>query len=115
MNLDPLELLGRQRFRFREDVFGDCHVADVMQQRRGAHGLDFRIGEAGGFGERCRVLLDGSDVLRRAARFRLDRERQRFDRRELDLHRAVRLILLLPEACHDRVITPEHEIQRHGQ
>src|SRR5215468_6881576 len=39
MNLDALELLGGQRGRFGQDVFGNRQVADVVQQRRGSYRL----------------------------------------------------------------------------
>ena len=53
MDLDALELLGRQRVRLREDVLGHGHVADVVQQRRRPHALDLGFGQPGGLGERC--------------------------------------------------------------
>ena len=81
VNLDALELLGRERLGLREDVLGHRHVADVVQQRRRAHRLHVAVGEADRFGQRRRVLLDGSDVLGRAARLGFDRERERFDGR----------------------------------
>ena len=112
VNLDALELLRRQRVGLRQDVFGHRHVADVVQQRRGAHRLHVGVGQPGRLGEHRRVLLNRSHVLRRTARLRFDRERERFDRRQLHFHRTPRLVLLLAQARDHGVVAAEHEIQR---
>ena len=39
MGADLLELLGRERTRLRQDVFGDGQLADVVQQRGGLDAL----------------------------------------------------------------------------
>ena len=115
MGLDALELLRRERVGFRENVFRDGHVADVVQQGRRAHRLHLLVGEADPFGQRHRVLLDRPDVLRGAAGLGFNRQRERLDRRQLDVHRAERFILLLAEPRHHGVITPEDQVQRHRQ
>ena len=115
VNLDALELLGCERLGLRENVLRYRHVADIVQQRRGAHCLHVAVGQAGRFGEHRRVLLDGSNVLGRAARLGLDRERQRFDGGQLHLHRAVRLLLLLAETPDDGVVAAEDQVQRRGE
>ena len=115
MDLDALELLGRQRIRLGQDVLGHRHVADVVEQRRGAHPLHLAVGQARGLGERRRVVLNRPDVLGGAARPGFDRERERFDRRELDVHRAPRLVLLFAQPGDDGVVAAEDQVERHRE
>ena len=60
-------------------------------------------------------MLNRSDVVGGAAGARFDRERERFDRGELDVHRASRLVLLLAQPRHDGVVAAEHQVERHRQ
>ena len=115
MDLDAFEFLRRQGIGLGQDVFGHRHVADVMQQRRGPHGLHLGVAQPGRLGEHGGVLLDRSNVLRCAARLGFDRQGKRFDGRQLHFHGAVRLVLLLAQPCDDRVVAAEHEVERHGQ
>ena len=115
VNLDALELSGRERVGFREDVLGYGHVANVVQQRRRTHRLHLVVREAESFGERRRVILNRSDVLGRAPRLGFDRERERFDGRELHVHRAARFVLLFPKPRDDGVVTPEDQVERHRE
>jgi len=77
------------------------------------HCLHLTIGETDRFGERRGVVLNGPDVLGRAACLGFDRERQSFDGRKLHFHRAARLILLFPKPRNNRVVTPEDQVERH--
>ena len=79
MNLDALELLGGQRIGLRQNVFGDGHVADVVQQRRGAHCLNVGVAEAGRLREGRGALLDRSNVLGCATGLCFDGEGERLD------------------------------------
>ena len=54
-------------------------------------------------------------MLGRTAGARFDRERKRFDRRELHFHRAARFVLLFPQPRDDRVVAAEDEVERHGE
>ena len=60
-------------------------------------------------------MLNRSDVLGRAACLGFDRERERFDRRELDFHRAARFVLLFPQPRDDGVVAPEDQVERHRE
>ena len=115
VNLDALELFGRERLGLREDVLGHGHVADVVEQRRRPHHLHLGIGQAGRFRQHAGVLLNRSDVLGRAPRLGFDRERERFNRRQLDVHGPARLVLFFAQPRHDRVVAAEHEIERDRQ
>ena len=115
MDLDALEFLRRQRVGLRQDVLGHGHVADVVQQRRGPDALHLFVGQPGGLGQDAGIVLNLPDVFGRAAGARFDRERERLDRRELDVHRPARLVLLLAQPGHDGVIAAEHEVERHRQ
>ena len=53
---DLLELLGRERARLRQNVFGHGELADVVQQRSGLHALDVVLVHP----ERARHVFCGS-------------------------------------------------------
>ena len=54
-------------------------------------------------------------MLGRAARLGFDRQRERFDRGELHVHRAARLVLLLAQPRDDRVVAAEDQVERHRE
>ena len=60
-------------------------------------------------------MLNRSDVVGGAAGARFDRQGERFDRGELDVHRASRLVLLLAQPRHDGVVAAEDQVERHRQ
>ncbi len=64
VNLDAIELLGRQRVRLRQDVFGHRHVADVVQQRGRADRLDVGVRQSGGFREHARRTAESIECAR---------------------------------------------------
>src|SRR6187402_388844 len=60
MDFDAFELLRRQRVRFRQDVLGYGHVADVVQERSRPDALYLFLSQS------CRFREDSSVVLNRS-------------------------------------------------
>ena len=98
MRADLLELLGRQRTRLREDVLGHRELADVVQQGGRLDALDFVLRHAHRARDRRRVELDAPDVRLRRLILRVDRERQRFDRRQVQVRHLPHVTLLVFDA-----------------
>ena len=91
VDADLLELFLRQRPRLRQDVLGHGELADVVQQRRGLDALDLVVRHAERLREPRGVDLHAADVRLRRLILGVDRERQRFDRREVQVgHLAAR-------------------------
>ena len=98
VNADLLELFLRQRARLRQDVFGDGELADVVEQRRGLHTLNFVVRHA----ERARqsggVHLHPADVALGRLILGVDGERQRFDRGQMQVRNLLHVPLLILDA-----------------
>ena len=98
MGADLLELFGRQRPRLREDVLGHGQLADVVQQRRRLHALDLVLAHPEAARQRGGVELHAPDVQLRGLILRVDRERQRFDRRQVQVRHLLRVAALVFDA-----------------
>ncbi len=83
VDLDLPEFLVGERTRFRKDVLGHGQVAHVVEQRRRRNALDLVVGHADGVRQRPRQPLHAADMTARRPVLRVDRERQRLDRRQV--------------------------------
>ena len=114
MNADLLELLLGERPGLREDVLGHGELADVVQQRRGLDALDL----VGRHPERARqargVDLDAADVALRGLILRVDRQRQRFDGRQVQIRDLLHVPLLILDASQIDLVGPVGQIDRRG-
>ena len=106
-----LELFGRQRARLRENVLRHREFADVMQQRRGTHGLNFGIGHAELTSHCCRVKLHAADVVLGRPVLGIDRARKRLDRCQVQFGQLLGALLLGPESGRKDAIRAESEIE----
>ena len=90
VDADLLELFLRQRSGLRQDVLGHRELADVVQQRRGLDALDLVLRHA----ERARqpggVHLHAADVALRGLILGVDGQRQRLDRRQMQVRHLLR-------------------------
>ena len=112
MGADLLELLGRQRPRLREDVLGHGQLADVVQQRGRLDALDFVLAHPEAARERGGVELHAADVQLRGLVLRVDRERQRFDRRQVQVRHLLRVPALVLDAPEIDLVAVVRQIQR---
>jgi hypothetical protein len=98
MNPDLLEFFLGQRPWFREDVLGHRQLADVVQQRGGLDALDLGFGHAKRARQPRGVDLDAPDVALRGLILRVDGERKRFNRGQVQIRhlRHVPLLILDP-------------------
>ena len=112
---DLLELFGRQRARLREDVLGHGELADVVQQRRRLHALDLVLRHAERARERRRVELHAADVRLRGLILRVDRERQRFDRRQVQVRHLAHVPLLVVDAAQVDLVGAIGQVERRGR
>ena len=114
MDADLLELLLGERAGLRQDVLGHGELADVVQQRRGLDALDF----VGRHPQRARqargVDLDAADVALRGVILRVDRQRERFDRREVQIRDLLHVPLLILDASQIDLVGPVGQIDRRG-
>ena len=83
-------------------------LADVMQQRRCPHRLNFGVRHAELSSHRRRVELHAADVVLGRAVLGVDRARKRFDRRQVQFGQLLGAPLLSPEsgceACDTRAV-----------
>ena len=85
MNPNLLELFLRERSGLGQDVLGHGELADVVQQRRRPHALNLRLREPDGFRQARRIHLHAPDVHLSRLIFRVDRPRERFNRRQVEI------------------------------
>ena len=102
MDADLLELFLRQRAGLRQDVLGHGELADVVQQRRGLDALDLGVGHAEAARDAGRIDLHAADVRLRGLILRVDRERERFDRREVQIRHLLDVTPLVVDAARGR-------------
>ena len=112
MRADLLELLGRQRPGLRQDVLGHGELADVVQQRRRLHALDFVLRHAQRARDGRGVELHAPDVRLRGLILRVDRERQRFDRRQVQVRHLAHVTLLVFDAAEVDLVGAIGQIER---
>ena len=112
MGADLLELLGRERPGLREDVLRHRELADVVQQRRRLHALDVVVRHAQRSGELGGIELHAADVRLRRLVLRVDRERERFDRREVQVGHLAHVALLVLDAAQIDLVGAIGEIER---
>ena len=115
MRANLLELFGRQRTRLRQDVLGHRELADVVQQRRGLHALDLVLGHAERARDRGRVELHAADVRLRGLILGVDGQRQRFDRREVQIRHLANVTLLVVDAAEIDLVGAVGEVERRRQ
>ena len=109
------ELLGRERPRLRQDVRRDGELPDVVQQRRGAHRLDFARGHVEHLGQTGRVGLHAPDVDTGHLVFRVDGRGQRFNRRQVQVGGLLHVALCLEPAQIDAIGAIGEVDRREGQ
>jgi hypothetical protein len=85
MNPDLLEFLLRQRSGLGQDVFGHGELADVVQQCRGPHALDRRVGQPDRLRQLGRVRLHTADVHVRGLILGVDRAGKGLNRRQVEI------------------------------
>ena len=112
VNADLLELLLRQRARLRQNVLRDGELADVVEQRGRLQTLSVvgrhpeRASQSGG------VHLHAADVALRRLILGVDREGQRFDRRQMQVRNLLHVPLLILDASEVHLIRAVREIER---
>ncbi len=112
MGADLLELFGRQRPRLRQDVLGHRQLADVVQQRRRLHALDVVLGHPERARERRRVELHAPDVELRGLVLRVDRQRERLDRRQVQVRHLAHVALLVVDPAEIDLVAAVGQVQR---
>ena len=112
MRADLLELFRRQRPRLRQDVLGHRELADVVQQRRRLHALDVVLRHPERARERGGVELHAADVRLRGLVLRVDRERERFDRGQVQVRHLLHVPLLVLDAAEIDLVAAVGEVER---
>ena len=112
MDLHPLELFLRQRARLRQNVLGHGQLADVVQQRGGSQALDVRLRHAHRLGNAGRVGLHLANVRRRRLVLGVDGQRERLDRRQVQIGHLSHAALLGIHAIEVEPVGPVDQIQR---
>ena len=105
----------RQRARLRQDVLGHRELADVVQQRRGLDALDLVVGHAQRARQAGGVDLHAADVRLRRLVLGVDRERQRFDRREVQVGHLLDVPALVVDAAEINLVGAVGEVERRGE
>ena len=112
VDADLLELFLGQRAGLRQDVLGHRELADVVQQRRGLDALDVCGRNGHRLRERGRVELHAADVRLRRLVLRVDRARERFDRREVQVGGLLHVPLLVLDPPHVDLVGAVGEVDR---
>ena len=102
VDADLLELLLGERSRLRQDVLGHRQLADVVEQRRGLHALDLVVGHAERLGDAGGVDLHAADVALRGLVLGVDGQRQRLDRRQVQVGHLLHVPPLVLDAARGR-------------
>ena len=114
MDPDLLEFLLRQRAGLRENVLGHRQLADVVQERRGFHALNLALGHADGLREAGSKDLHASNVRLAGAILRVDRERERFNRRQMQIRDFLHVTLFVLDPAQVDLVAAVSEVQRRG-
>ena len=114
MDADLLELFLRQRAGLRQDVLRHGELADVVQQRRGLDALDLGVGHAEAARDAGRIDLHAADVRLRGLILRVDRERERFDRREVQVGHLLDVTALVVDAAEVDLVGAIGQVERRG-
>ena len=109
---DLLELFGRERPRLRQDVLGHGQLADVVQQRGRLDSLDVVLGHPERAGERRGVQLHAPDVGLRGLVLRVDRQRERFDRRQVQVRHLAHVALLVVDPAEIDLVAAVGQVER---
>ena len=112
MGANLLELFRRQRPGLREDVLRHGELADVVQQRRRLHALHVVVRHAERSRDRGGVELHAPDVRLRGLVLGVDGERQRFDRREVQVRHLAHVTLLVLDAPEIDLVGAVGQIER---
>ena len=112
MDADLLELFLRQRPGLRQDVLGHRELADVVEQRRRLHALDSAVATGRPLRQAGRIQLHAADVRLRRLILRVDRARQRFDRRQVQIRGLLHVPLLVLDAAHVDLVGAVGQIER---
>ncbi len=112
VNADLLELFLRQRPGLGQDVLGHRELPDVVEQRRRLDALNLVGREAGGRRQACRVDLHAPDVRLRRLILRVDRARQRFDGRQVQIGGLPDVPLLVLDAPHVDLVGAIGQVDR---
>ena len=119
MRANLLELFGRQRPRLGKNVLGHRELADVVQQRRGLHALNLVLLHAERARDRGRIELHAPDVGLRGLVLGVDGQRQRFDRRQVQVGHFPHVTLLVVYPTEIDLVGAVGQIERrnrqHGQ
>ncbi len=107
-----LELFLRQRTRLRENVLGDGQLADVVQQGRRLDALNLVFRHADRFRETRREHLHAPDVRLARAILGVNRQRERLDRRQVQVRDLLHMALLVLDAPHVDLVAAIREVER---
>ena len=98
---------------FDEDVVRHGELADVVQQRSRLHGLHLDLGHPELTRDSGGVDLNAADVVFRRAVLRVDRARERFDRREVQLGNLLDVPAFVVEPREQYKVRAQSQIQDH--
>ena len=115
VNADLLELFRRQRSRLGQDVLRNGELADVVQQGGRLHALDLALAHAERARQARRVDLHAADVRMRGLILRVDRQRQRLDRREVQIGHLRHVTPLVVDAAEIHLVGVVGEVERRRQ
>ena len=115
MRANLLELFRRQRPRLREDVLGHGELADVVQQRCRLDALDVVVRHPERPRHRGGVELHAADVRLRGLILGVDGERQRLDRREMQIGHLAHVALLVLDAPEVDLVGAIRQVERRGR
>ena len=99
VDADLLELFPRERTRLRKDVLWHRKLADVVEQCGRLDALNLVLGHPDRFRKARGKHLHAPDVRFACAIFRVDCERQRFDRGEVQVRHFLHVPLLVFDAA----------------
>jgi hypothetical protein len=110
-----LKLFLRQGTRLGEDVLRHGKLPDVVQERRGFHPLNFAVRHAERFRQARRIDLDTADVRLRCLVLGIDRERERFDGRKVQVGHLLHVPPFVVDASEVDLVGAVGQIERSGE